>query len=245
MRLRLDAALLLRGLTATRARARDLIVRGDVRVGGRIVDKAGALVAPDADLLIVGTGNAHVSRSAAKLVAGLDAFGFPVENRLCLDIGASTGGFTQVLLERGAAKVWAADVGHGQLAPALARDERVVNLEGTDARRLDITLVPDGVDAITVDVSFISLSKALPAALGLARTGCWLIALVKPQFEVGPAAIGKGGLVKDPADGLRACDAVVHWIGSQPGWSVTGTCASPLTGKGGNQEYLAGATYRE
>jgi 23S rRNA (cytidine1920-2'-O)/16S rRNA (cytidine1409-2'-O)-methyltransferase len=241
MRVRLDTALVSRGLAATRARARDLIVRGAVQVAGRTVVKAGALVAADADLEISGSGNDHVSRSAAKLVVGLDAFGFSADQRTALDIGASTGGFTQVLLERGAAKVWAVDVGHGQLAPELAADPRVINLQGTDARALDATLIPGPVGAIVADVSFISLAKALPAALSLAAPGCWLVALVKPQFELGPAAIGKGGIVKEPADGPRALAEFECWIAGQKGWRVVGSCASPLPGKGGNQEYLLGA----
>jgi 23S rRNA (cytidine1920-2'-O)/16S rRNA (cytidine1409-2'-O)-methyltransferase len=243
MRVRLDATLVTRGLTVSRARARDLIVRGEVQVAGRTVAKAGALVAPDADIAIIGHGNDHVSRGAAKLVAGLDAFGFAAEQRCALDIGASTGGFTQVLLERGAAKVWAVDVGHGQLAPEVSADPRVVDLQGTDARALDGTVIPDPVDAIVADVSFISLTKALPAALALAAPGCWLVALVKPQFELGPAAIGKGGIVRDPADGARALSEVERWVAAQSGWRIVGTCASPLPGKGGNQEYLLGATY--
>jgi 23S rRNA (cytidine1920-2'-O)/16S rRNA (cytidine1409-2'-O)-methyltransferase len=243
MRVRLDTALVSRGLAATRARARDLIVRGAVRVAGRTVDKAGALVAADADLEVAGGGNEYVSRSATKLLAGLDAFGFSADKRAVLDIGASTGGFTQVLLERRAAKVWAVDVGHGQLAPALSSDPRVVNLEGTDARALDATLIPDPVGAIVADVSFIALAKALPATLSLAAPGCWLVALVKPQFELGPAAIGKGGIVKDPADGPRALAEFERWVADQKGWCVVGTCASPLPGKGGNQEYLLGALY--
>jgi 23S rRNA (cytidine1920-2'-O)/16S rRNA (cytidine1409-2'-O)-methyltransferase len=245
MRMRLDAALVSRGLTATRARARDLILRGAVLAGGRTVAKAGAMVGPDVQLEITGDGNAYVSRSAAKLIAGLDAFGFQPAGRSALDVGASTGGFTQVLLERGAAKVWAVDVGHGQLAGPIAADPRVVNLEGMDARTLDRAVVAGPVDAIVADVSFIALAKALPAALALAAPGCWLVALVKPQFELGPAAIGKGGIVKDPADGPRALAAAVTWIAGVPGWRATGTCASPLPGKNGNQEYLLGAVFED
>jgi len=243
MRVRLDAALVARGLTATRARARDLIVRGEVQVAGRTVDKAGALVAPDAELAIIGSANDHVSRGAAKLIAALDTFGFSPKGRTALDIGASTGGFSQVLLERGAAKVYAVDVGHGQLHASVAADRRVACLEGTDARVLDHQLIAEPVEAIAADVSFISLAKALPAALALAAPGCWLAALVKPQFELSPAQIGKGGIVKDPADGARALARVADWIAAQPGWRVTGSCASPLPGKAGNQEYLLGAIY--
>jgi 23S rRNA (cytidine1920-2'-O)/16S rRNA (cytidine1409-2'-O)-methyltransferase len=244
LRMRLDAALVSRGLTATRARARDLILRGEVRVAGVKVAKAGALVAAETDLAIVGAGNAHVSRAAMKLAAGLDAFGLSPAGQLAIDIGASTGGFTQVLLERGARHVWAVDVGHGQLAPELAADPRVTNLEGCDARALDAAVIGQPVGAITVDVSFIALAKVLPATLSLAAPECWLVALVKPQFELGPAAIGRGGIVRDPADGPRALVAVADWLASQAGWQVVGSCASPLPGKGGNQEYLLGAVKR-
>ncbi len=244
MRVRLDAALVSRGLTATRARARDLIVRGDVLVDGLPVKKAGTLVGAGADLTITGDGNAYVSRSALKLSAGLDAFGCCACDRVALDVGASTGGFTQVLLERGATKVWAVDVGHGQLAPSVAADRRVVNLEGTDARALTPARIAEPVGAIAADVSFISLTKALPAALALAAPGCWLVALVKPQFELGPAAIGKGGIVKDPADGARAVADVERWLIGHGGWRIIGTCPAPLPGKGGNQEYLLGAELR-
>ncbi len=245
MRVRLDAALVSRGLTVTRARARDLIVRGAVRVAGRAVNKAGELVAPDADIDIVGNGNAYVSRSAVKLIAGLEAFGFTSQDRTAIDVGASTGGFTQVLLERGASRVWAVDVGRGQLAAEIRSDARVVNLEATDARALDATVIAQPVGAIVADVSFISLAKALPASLALAAPGCWLIALVKPQFELGPDAIGKGGIVRDPADGPKAVAAVDAWLRDQSGWRVVGRSASPLPGKGGNQEYLIGALYFE
>lgn len=242
-RQRLDQALVARGLAATRARARDLIVRGAVRIGTEIADKPARLVDPDAPLGVAAQANAHVARSAAKLIAALDAFGLDPTARVCLDIGASTGGFTQVLVARGASKVYAVDVGHGQLHAAVAADPRVIDLSGTDARRLDRSLITEPIGAIVADVSFIALAKALPAALALAAPGCWLAALVKPQFELTPAAIGKGGIVRDPADGPRALLANVEWLSSLPGWTVTGTCPSPLAGKGGNQEFLVGARH--
>ena len=241
--MRLDQALVARGLAATRARARDLILRGAVKVDDRVAENPGHVVSAAMQLEVAGGGNDHVARSAAKLIAALDMFGLSPKGRIALDIGASTGGFTQVLLERGAAKVYAVDVGHGQLHASLAKDRRVASLEGTDVRALDRHLIAEPVEAIAADVSFISLAKALPAALALAAPGCWLAALVKPQFELSPAQIGKGGIVKDPADGPRALARMADWIAAQPGWRVTGTSASPLPGKAGNQEYLVGAIH--
>lgn len=242
-RQRLDQALVTRGLAATRARARDLILRRAVMVGGMLAEKPAAMVAGDATIEIAGSANAHVARSAAKLIAALDAFGLSPEGRIAIDVGASTGGFTQVLLERGAARVHAVDVGRGQLHPKIALDPRVVDLSGTDARALDRTMIGGPASAIVADVSFIALAKALPAALALAAPGCWLVALVKPQFELGPEAIGKGGIVRDPADGPRALDTVAAWIAGTDGWRVIGAMPSPLRGKAGNQEYLLGARY--
>jgi 23S rRNA (cytidine1920-2'-O)/16S rRNA (cytidine1409-2'-O)-methyltransferase len=161
--------------------------------------------------------------------------------RSALDIGASTGGFTQVLLARGATRVYAVDVGHGQLAPRLASDPRVVSLERCDARRLDRALVPEPVGAIVADVSFISLAKALPVPLSLAGPGAWLVALIKPQFEVGPAAVGKGGVVRDPAARQQAVQTVRGWMAGQPGWRVCDVVPSPIAGGSGNEEFLLGA----
>lgn len=242
-RLRLDSALVARGLVATRARARDLVLRRAVRVAGVVVEKPAQLVAADTLLAIDDEAALYVARSAMKLIAGLDHFGFDAEGRTAIDVGASTGGFTQVLLMRGAAKVHAVDVGHGQLHPSIAGDPRVRALEGTDARSLDGALIDVPVGAIVSDVSFISLTKALPAALMLAAADCWLLALIKPQFELSPAAIGKGGIVRDPADGERAVATVRAWLAAQPGWHVLGTCPSPLAGKGGNVEHLIGARF--
>jgi 23S rRNA (cytidine1920-2'-O)/16S rRNA (cytidine1409-2'-O)-methyltransferase len=243
-RMRLDLALVARGLVASRARARDLIVRRLVRVGNEIVERPAQMIASDMQLHIIEGANAHVARSAVKLIAALEAFGLSPAGRVALDLGASTGGFTQVLLERGVAEVYAVDVGHGQLHPSIAGDARVTNLEATDARVLDRRLIPEPIMAIVADVSFISLAKALPPALSLAAAGCWFVGLVKPQFELGPAAIGKGGIVRDPDDGARALAAIEDWLAAQPGWQVVGTCASPLPGKGGNLEHLIGAVFR-
>lgn len=242
MRRRLDQALVERGHVRSRSRAQDLILRGCVTVDGRVADKAGFAVHQDA--LIAIADDAHtdmVSRGGLKLRAALDAFAFDPHGRVALDVGASTGGFTEVLLARGAAKVYAVDVGRGQLDPSLAADPRVVSLEQTDARALGSTLVPEPVGAIVADVSFISLAKALPAAIELAVRGAWLVALVKPQFEVGPDGVGKGGIVRDEKLRADALAGVSAWIAQQPGWCVTDTILSPITGQSGNVEWLLGA----
>lgn len=237
---RLDKVLLARGLVATRSRARDLIVRGVVTVNGAVETKPGALVAENAPIELSETSD-YVSRGALKLEAGLDAFGFDPAGRLALDVGASTGGFTEVLLRRGARRVFAVDVGHGQLNPRIAEDERVTSLEGTDARSLTAREITEPVTAIVADVSFISLEKVLPAALSFAQPGCWLVALVKPQFEAGRDAIGKGGIVRDPLVRDAQAEKVANWIGALEGWKVVGVIASPIEGGSGNQEFLLGA----
>lgn len=238
---RLDLVLVARGLVPSRARARDLIRRGLVEVAGAIETRPAAIVPAAVEIRVAGAAAGQVSRGAAKLAAALERFGFPVAGRISLDIGASTGGFTQVLLERGAARVYAVDVGHGQLDPRLAADPRVLSLERCDARRLDRTLVPEPVGAIVADVSFISLAKALPVPLSLAGPNAWLVALIKPQFEAGPAAVGKGGIVRDPGARQQAVDTVRTWVASQPGWRVVDIVPSPIAGGSGNEEFLLGA----
>jgi 23S rRNA (cytidine1920-2'-O)/16S rRNA (cytidine1409-2'-O)-methyltransferase len=242
-KIRLDILLTLRGLAATRSRARDLIKRGLVLVAGRVETRPGVDLAADAQVGVVEDWSGYVSRGALKLAAALDHFGFACEGRAALDVGASTGGFTQILLRRGARRVWAADVGTGQLHPDIAADPRVVNLEGTDARTLGPALVPAPVDAIVADVSFISLAKALPAALALAAPDAWAIALVKPQFEVGREHVGKGGIVRSEAAREVALADVVRFFEAQPGWRVAGTMPSPIEGQSGNREYLLGARH--
>lgn len=231
-----------RGLAPTRSRARDLILRGLVLVDGAVQTKPGALVGEGMALSVDGETD-YVSRGALKLAAALDSFGLDPAGRTGLDVGASTGGFTDVLLSRGALKVYAVDVGHGQLNGKLKDDPRVISLEGRDARSLTREDVPDPVGAIVADVSFISLEKALPAALALAAPGAWLVALVKPQFEAGREAIGKGGIVRDAAvreaQGLR----IRAWIDRQPGWQSVGLMPSPIHGGSGNEEYLVGARF--
>jgi 23S rRNA (cytidine1920-2'-O)/16S rRNA (cytidine1409-2'-O)-methyltransferase len=230
-----------RGLVPSRARAQDLIRRGLVQVAGVAEPKPGAVVAAGAAIVIADRGADGVSRGGTKLAAALDHFRFPAEGVVALDVGASTGGFTEVLLKQGAARVYAVDVGHGQLHPRLARDPRIVSLEGCDARGLDRVLVPEPVGALVADVSFISLTKALPAALALAGPGAWLVVLIKPQFEAGRAAVGKGGIVRDPAARERAVATVSAWIAGQAGWRVLGVVPSPISGGSGNVEFLLGA----
>jgi 23S rRNA (cytidine1920-2'-O)/16S rRNA (cytidine1409-2'-O)-methyltransferase len=238
---RLDKLMLERGLVGSRARAQDLIRRGLVKVAGVVEAKPGAGVAPGAAILVAEAAADHVSRGALKLAAALDHFRFDVGGVVALDVGASTGGFTEVLLERGAARIYAVDVGHGQLHERLASDRRVVSLERCDARRLDRTLVPEPVGALAADLSFISLTKALPAALALAAPRAWLVALIKPQFEAGRAAVGKGGIVRDPAAREAAVKLVGDWVAAQPGWRLLGVIASPIAGGSGNEEFLLGA----
>jgi len=240
-RQRLDVALVAAGFAPTRARARDLILRGFVRVNGALCDKPAQAVAPGATIQLADESPAFVSRGAEKLAAALDQFGFDPKGGVGLDIGASTGGFTQVLLGRGARKVYAVDVGHGQLHASLQNDPRVVSLESCDARRLTRHEVPEPPDLIVADVSFISLVKVLPAVLALAAPRAGLVALVKPQFELSPAEIGKGGIVRDEAARTRAVENVRAFIAAQAGWSVRGVVQSPILGGSGNVEFLLGA----
>jgi 23S rRNA (cytidine1920-2'-O)/16S rRNA (cytidine1409-2'-O)-methyltransferase len=239
---RLDQLLVDSGLAPTRSRAADLVRRGCVSVGGVPAAKPGALVRTDTNVAVSPEGSSYVSRGALKLEAALDSFGFETEGRVALDIGASTGGFTEVLLARGAAKVYAVDVGRDQLHAKLRADPRVVVLEGTDARSLDKALVKEQAGAIVADVSFISLTLALPAALSLAALGAWLIALVKPQFEAGRKAVGKGGVVRKDADREKAVTRVWQFL-EGTGWKVLGVLPSPVLGRGGNQEFLIGARH--
>ena len=211
-----------------------------MRVDGAVVSKAGALVGHDAEITITGDESAYVSRAALKLVAALDAFGFDPAGRVALDVGASTGGFTQVLLARGASRVYAVDVGRAQLHESLAADPRVVRLEQRDARSLSPDDVPEPVGAITVDVSFISLRLVLPDVLIFGARDAWLVALIKPQFEVGRAHVGKGGVVTDAAAREQAVETVRQLVAEQ-GWRTLAPIPSPLRGQSGNQEYLLGA----
>ncbi len=235
-RKRADVVLVERGLFDSRAKARAAIEAGGVVVGGRTLAKASELVDEAAAIEAVAA-HPYVGRGALKLSHALGLWPVLVEGRTVLDVGASTGGFTEVSLERGAARVYAVDVGRGQLHPKLAGDPRVVGLEGVDARNLTAAMIPVAPDLIVTDVSFIGLAKVLPAALRLATFGADLVALVKPQFEVGPDNVGKGGLVKDEAARAQALDDVVEFLRGS-GWIVRATADSPITGGDGNHEYL-------
>jgi len=241
-RQRLDELLVGRGLFASRSRARDAIERGTVTVDGVVARKPGQPAATDCLVAIDDPAQAYVSRAALKLIAGLDHFGLDPSGSEALDVGASTGGFTQVLLERGAAHVTAVDVGHGQMHPDLAADPRVTVIEGLNARDLTVADLGGRVPGFLVcDVSFISLKLALPPALDLAGEGAKAILLVKPQFEAGRAAIGKGGLLKDPGDAGRIAGNLRDWLAGIPGWRVLGLHPSPIEGGDGNREFLLAA----
>jgi len=237
---RADVALVERGLAESRTRAQALILAGLVFSGEQRVAKAGDLVKADQPLELRGQDHPWVSRGGVKLAHALAHFGLSPKGRICLDVGASTGGFTDVLLHHGAAKVHAVDVGHGQLAWKLRNDPRVVVQERVNARYLDATHVPEPVGAIVCDASFIGLRTVLPAALGLAAPGAWAVALIKPQFEVGPA-IAKGGVVREPAVHGRVCNEIRAWWSELPGWQVIGIEASPILGPEGNREFLIAA----
>ena len=237
---RIDQRLVEEGLAPSRARAADLVRRGCVTVAGLPASKPGALVADEAPLAVSAEETQYVSRGGLKLQAALEAFGLSPEGRVALDVGASTGGFTEVLLACGAAKVYAVDVGRDQLHATLRADPRVVSLEATDARRIDETLIGEPVAAIVVDVSFISLTQALPAALKRAGESAWLVALVKPQFEAGREAVGKGGIVRDEKDRERAIARVREFLEAEE-WRILGVIQSPITGGSGNVEFLIGA----
>ncbi len=237
--MRLDELLVERGLFASRSRAKDAIGRAVVTVDGIAATKAGQPVQDTVQIAVHDPARAYVSRAALKLAAALDHFGFDPMGAEALDLGASTGGFTQILLERGARHVTAIDVGHGQMHPDIAGDPRVTNIEGLNARNMDAAdlggIVPD---FIVADVSFISLKLALPPALLLAAAGARGVFLVKPQFEVGREAIGKGGLLRDRGEGLRVADELRAWLDAQPGWRALGLTPSPIEGGDGNREYL-------
>jgi 23S rRNA (cytidine1920-2'-O)/16S rRNA (cytidine1409-2'-O)-methyltransferase len=232
--------LVTRGLADSRSRAQALIMAGAVFVGDRKLAKAGDMLAEDVPLEVRGKDHPWVSRGGIKLDHGLAHFGLDVTGAVALDVGSSTGGFTDVLLSRGAARVYAVDVGTNQLAWKLRNDPRVVVHEQTNARNLTAGIIPDPVDIITCDASFIGLAKVLAAALDLARPGAKLVALVKPQFEAGREEIGKGGVVRDEAVHRRVCAEAKGWVESR-GWSVLGIVESPITGPEGNREFLLGA----
>ncbi len=236
---RLDQLLVSKGFFPSRSRARDAIGRGTVQVDGKTVTKAGSTTDKNADIKVDDPASGYVSRAALKLRAGLEHFTLSPRGICCLDIGASTGGFTQVLLENGAEHVVAVDVGQGQMETALASDDRVTNLESLNARDLSAEHL-DGrsIGCVVSDVSFISLKLALPPALSLAAPGAFCVLLVKPQFEAGRDAIGKGGILKDKALGQKIASDLETWLNGLDGWKSLGVVPSPISGGDGNEEFL-------
>ncbi|MDD3446171.1 MAG: TlyA family RNA methyltransferase [Zavarzinia sp.] len=240
-KVRLDQLLVDRGLAESKTRAQAIIMAGNVFTGTRRLDKAGDKVAEDIAIEVKGEPHPWVSRGGLKLEKGLAEFALDPTGMTAIDVGASTGGFTDVLLTKGAARVYAVDVGHGQLAWKLRNDPRVTVMERTNARRLDESLVPEPVDLVVCDASFIGLEVVLPAALALTKPRARLIALIKPQFEVGKGRVGKGGVVREPELHKEVCDRIEAWVAGLPGWRVLGITESPIKGPEGNVEFLIGA----
>jgi 23S rRNA (cytidine1920-2'-O)/16S rRNA (cytidine1409-2'-O)-methyltransferase len=237
---RADQLLVDRGLVESRSRAQALILAGQVFSGERKVEKAGQALKPDAAIEVRGRDHPWVSRGGIKLAHGLAHFGWKVDGVVAIDVGSSTGGFTDVLLTNGAARVYAVDSGTNQLAWKLRQDPRVIVLEQTNARHLTDAEISEPIDLIVCDASFISLAKVLARPIEFARPGARLMALVKPQFEAGREEVGKGGVVRDPAVHERVCAAAADWVGAQ-GWDVVGITPSPITGPEGNVEFLLAA----
>ena len=235
---RADQLLVDQGLAESRAKAQALILAGVVSADGRRIDKPGTPLAEQTPLAVAGRDHPWVSRGGVKLAFAFDHFAIDVAGAVAIDVGASTGGFSDVLLTRGAARVYAVDVGRGQLAWKLRQDPRVVVHEGVNARYLTPAEIPDRIDLIACDASFIGLATVLPAPMSLAAGRARLVALIKPQFEAGPAAVGRGGVVRDPEIHRAVCDRVAAWIGTQPDWSVVGIVESPIQGPAGNREFL-------
>ena len=238
---RADLLLVERGLAESRAKAQALIMAGCVYSTSRRIAKAGEIVGEGEPLEVRGQDHPWVSRGGLKLAHAIEHFKLSPVGKVALDIGASTGGFTDVLLARGARLVYAIDVGHGQLAWKLRQDERVRVLERTNARHLSQAQIPDPVDWVVCDASFIGLETILPAPLALTQAGAVCVALIKPQFEVGPKLVGKGGVVRDAALHQSVCARIEAWFDNQPEWSVLGITESPILGPEGNREFLIAA----
>lgn len=239
---RLDQLLHERGLAASRTKAQALVLAGVVFTGEQRLNKAGSMIDVETALEVRSSTSPYVSRGGLKLAHGLDYFELDPKGLVAIDVGASTGGFTDVLLKRGAARVHAVDVGHGQLDWRLRNDPNVMVLEKTNARYLTSEQVGEPVDLVVCDASFISLRLVLPAALALAKPGGFLIALIKPQFEVGKGEVGKGGVVRDPDLHNRVCEEIKQWLDVEQGWKVSGITESPIKGPKGNLEFLVGAS---
>jgi 23S rRNA (cytidine1920-2'-O)/16S rRNA (cytidine1409-2'-O)-methyltransferase len=236
-KLRIDRLLMERGLVESREKAQAIIFAGQVLANGQKQDKAGALVPEDADIRILGETLPYVSRGGLKLAAALKELSVVVEEKIALDVGASTGGFTDCLLQHGVVKVYAVDVGYGQMAWKIRQDPRVVVIERTNIRDIDPALFPEPIDIAVIDVSFISLEKAVPSILTFLKPQSELIALIKPQFEVGKKQVGKGGIVRDEASRDAAVNRIVEFT-EKLGFTVKGVIPSPITGQDGNVEYL-------
>jgi 23S rRNA (cytidine1920-2'-O)/16S rRNA (cytidine1409-2'-O)-methyltransferase len=234
---RIDRLLVDRSLVESRERGQALILAGQVLVNGQKQDKAGALVPDDAEVRILGEVLPYVSRGGLKLAAALQQFEIPVDGKVALDVGASTGGFTDCLLQHGAQKIYAVDVGYGQMAWKIRQDPRVVTIERVNIRAMEPSLVPELVDIAVIDVSFISLEKVIPSILQFLRPGADLVALIKPQFEVGKGLVGKGGIVRDDIIRSAAREKVLLFIQGQS-FDVKGVIESPIKGQDGNVEYL-------
>ena len=241
---RADRLLLDRGLAESRSRAQALIMAGQVLADDKPVAKSGQILPAECALRLRGKAHPWVSRGGVKLTRGLAHFAIDPAESICLDVGASSGGFTDVLLQRNAAKVYAVDVGHGQLAWSLRQDPRVVAMERCNARYLSREQVPEAIDLVVSDVSFIGLKQVLPAPLSLTRPGARLVALIKPQFEAGKGLVGKGGVVRDPDLHRCVCDSIVRFLENEIGWRVAGVIESPIAGPGGNKEFLVAAQRR-
>lgn len=242
VKLRLDRLLVERGLVESRERGQAMIIAGNVLVSGQKVEKSGSLVLADADIRILGEQTPYVSRGGLKLEKALAEFTIDVKEKICLDVGASTGGFTDCLLQHGAKKVYAVDVGYGQMAWKVRQDPRVVVIERTNIRDIASALIPEKADIVVIDVSFISLEKVIPPVLRFLNQGAVIIALVKPQFEVGKGQVGKGGIVRDEAAREAAKDRIAAFVNGQR-CIVKGIIPSPITGQDGNVEYLIYAIY--
>jgi 23S rRNA (cytidine1920-2'-O)/16S rRNA (cytidine1409-2'-O)-methyltransferase len=241
-RVRLDKLLVDRQLVPSRERAQALILAGRVLVDEQKVQKSGNPTLTDAQIRLLGDDLRYVGRGGLKLERAVEHWAIDLAGKACADIGASTGGFTDVLLARGAARVHAVDVGHGQLAWKLRSDPRVAVHEKTNARHLTRGQIGEAAGAVVCDASFIGLATVLPASLDLCAPDAWAVALIKPQFEAGPEAVGSKGVVRDPAIHAMVCERVRAWWEARPGWTVLGIVESPITGPEGNREFLIGAT---
>jgi 23S rRNA (cytidine1920-2'-O)/16S rRNA (cytidine1409-2'-O)-methyltransferase len=241
MKKRADIVMVEQGLVSSRARAQREIISGHVFSGLEIIAKPSQKIPHDTPLRLVGDVLSWVSVAALKLVHGLDTYGLSVEGRVILDLGASTGGFSEVCLARGAAHVFAVDVGHGQLHPRVAKAPRLTSIEGLNARNLKATDLAGPIDGVVCDLSFISLKLGLAPALEICEPGGILVALIKPQFEAGKSRLSRGGIVKDPQVREDTVEDIRTWLDKHSSWNVLGTCESPVAGSDGNQEYLIAA----